>query len=752
MMLELKNRPHIMGASTPLPADDEIGKLADNARLFLIRHYKIAILLMVLGVLAGLAYLKIARPSYTAAAVIEIANREGRFLQQQATLAELPADIDRDIALTKSWAVAEATSRKLHLADDPEFDPPASDLLLRLHDLWSGGLVDPNMLRTQRTVTSVMSDTRVIPDNSGSAFAIAFTSHDPNKAADIANAIADTFISFQNGADAEVHKKAADWLVGQSDELAKRAKDAATAVSEFVKTNNLILIDGKPLDQKNLEDVNKRLAQAKEKLDGAQYRLDRINASLTDAATRDILDATSGSDVLQDPVIAKARDRYGDLSDQIHALRRDYGKDSQKLRELMASTKAEILAELARLQNNAREDSQLAGKNYDELLAEQKMAVVASHRAVYLNSQLKALQETEQNYRTLYQNFLQHSAEAVQELSFPVRAARISERATPPFSKSWPKPFIVLAAAAFGGLALGLGVGALRDFTDGVFRTVRQFESATQLKCLGLVPNTTTLRRSKGSSILPPEFAERFKWLQRLPIWTKIKTAPNSRFVSELIAVRLALRNSASAQGARVFGVTSALAGEGKSSLVASLGVLMAQSGQRVVVVDLDFRNPTLTDLLTSGIHIGLSDVLVGRRSLDEVLVSAPSLGLTIAPGAAKVNIMQTVELLTSAKMRECIAKLRQTYDIVLVDLPPLLPVTDVRATTEFIDNYILVVEWGKTPTALVRRAVEASPEIAAKLAGGILNKVNFKLLPKYDSLATSYYLRPEFSRYLTHE
>src|SRR6185437_7398937 len=119
-----------------------------------------------------------------------------------------------------------------------------------------------------------------------------------------------------------------------------------------------------------------------------------------------------------------------------------------------------------------------------------------------------------------------------------------------------------------------------------------------------------------------------------------------------------------------------------------------------------------------------------------EVLVSAPSLGLTIAPGAAKVNIMQTVELLTSAKMRECIAKLRQTHEIVLVDLPPLLPVTDVRATTEFIDNYILVVEWGKTPTALVQRALEASPEIAAKLAGGILNKVNFKLLSKYDPLA----------------
>ena len=93
-----------------------------------------------------MAYLKIARPSYTAAAVIEIANREGRFLQQQATLADLPDDIERDIMLAKSWSVAELVAQKLHLADDVEFDPPASDLLLRLHSLWSGADVDPDVV------------------------------------------------------------------------------------------------------------------------------------------------------------------------------------------------------------------------------------------------------------------------------------------------------------------------------------------------------------------------------------------------------------------------------------------------------------------------------------------------------------------------------------------------------------------------------------------------------------------------------
>lgn len=750
-MLDLKNRPNVMGASK-LPADDDIGKLADSVRLFLKRRYKVAILLMAFGALAGLAYLKVARPSYAAAAVIEIANREGRFLQQQATLADLPADAERDIAFAKSPTLAEFVVRKLHLDKDPEFAAPANDLLVSLRRLWSGGVVDPDALRMRAAISSVQSRSRVVPDTSGSSFAIVFTSYDPEKSATLANAIADAFISFQSEADAQLHKQAADWLVGQSNELATRSKEASTAVSEFIKTNNIIVVDGKPLDQQNLEDVSNRVAAAKAKLLDAQNKLDRINASLRDAASHDILDATSAAEILQDPVIVKARDHYSDITNQLRAVRRNYGKDPQILQDALAATKIEILAELSRLRKDALDDYQVVDKNYEGLLADQKAAAEASQRSNYLDSQLKELQGTEQNYRTLYENFLQHSAESARELSFPMRDARIAERAKTPFEKSWPKPVIVLAAAALGGLALGLGVGALRDFTDGVFRTVSQFESVTQLKCLGLVPSATISRAALRRSALPSQLKERFKRLKRLPLWTKIKTAPNSRFVSELIAVRLALRNPANLQGARVFGVTSTLAGEGKSALVGSLGVLMAQSGHRVAIVDLDFRNPTLTDLFAPESRLGLSDVLAGRRALEDILVHDQNLDLVIAPGAANVNIMQTVELLSSSKMRECIAKLRKDFEIVLVDLPPLLPITDVRATTEFIDKYILIVEWAKTNTALVRRAMEANPDMSVKLAGGILNKVNFKKLSKYDALGDLYYMRPEFSRYLDHE
>ena len=108
MMLDLKTRPtlpNVMRAAQ-MPADDDFAKLAGGVRLFLKRNYKLAILLTVLGALAGVGYLKIVQPSYTAAAIIEVANREGKYLQQQATLTDLPADIGRYTTVAKSWAIA----------------------------------------------------------------------------------------------------------------------------------------------------------------------------------------------------------------------------------------------------------------------------------------------------------------------------------------------------------------------------------------------------------------------------------------------------------------------------------------------------------------------------------------------------------------------------------------------------------------------------------------------------------------------
>ena len=746
MMLELQNRPTSV---EPLRSreEDELGKMVDAARLFVRRRYKIIAIIAATVIISGVAYLKVASPVFTAGATIDVVNREGGFLQQQATLADAPIDMQRQMLLAKSSAVAERVVKTLQLDEDPEFNLEGG-LTAKLRALWSGAAASTDSSRLRNAVIAVQSKTRIAPVGAGSSFAIDFTDADGSKAAVIANALADAFIEMQGNADTEIRKKTNDWLIDQSNDFRKHAEEAEAAVAEFTKANNLLTVDGKLLDQQKLEDVSKRIFAAKQKMIDAQYKYDKISDSVKNIATRDILDVTSAAEILSDPAIARPRERYIELTSELDAVHRDFGKDSQKLRDLLAASKAEIVAELPRLQEAARNDYQLASKYYDELLVEQKADTEASQRVSYLEVQLKALQGTAENYKTLYENFLQHAAGSIQEVSFPVRAAQISERAGPPPEKSWPKPIIVLALACFGGLGLGVGAGLMRDFSDRTFRTGAQFESATQLKCIGLIPRTQISDSELRKVSLPADALERLADLRRVPIWWKIRVSPNSRFVSELMSVVLALRTYSVMRIAHVIGVTSSLPGEGKSTLTASLGVLMAQSGYKVAIVDLDFHIGTLTELLVPPGVPGLSDVLSGAYALEDVMIQDPHFNLTIVPGGSSADVVRVGEMLRSTRLRECISVLRQSYDYVLVDLPPLIPVADVRATSEFIEGYMLTVEWAKTSGALAVRAINSCQEIRNRFVGGILNKINFKTLSKYDTIATQYYMKPDFERY----
>src|SRR5580658_7886673 len=133
MMLELKHGPKLLEPA-PSSNDDELGRMVDGVRLFALRRYKMVVLLGIVGLFVGLAYLKFERPSYTATAVISVANREGRYLQEQATVAE--------------WV-----TRKLRLDNDPEFGSATGGLLQSLRKLWSGNPIDPGSLQLRTAVS-----------------------------------------------------------------------------------------------------------------------------------------------------------------------------------------------------------------------------------------------------------------------------------------------------------------------------------------------------------------------------------------------------------------------------------------------------------------------------------------------------------------------------------------------------------------------------------------------------------------------
>jgi capsular exopolysaccharide synthesis family protein len=309
----------------------------------------------------------------------------------------------------------------------------------------------------------------------------------------------------------------------------------------------------------------------------------------------------------------------------------------------------------------------------------------------------------------------------------------------------------ILALGIFGGIGLGVAVAFLRDVMDRVFRTSAQIEAALRLPCLSLVP---LLRPSKARKPAP----DGPRQLDQSPPQRTISTRagihwaiigmPLSRFAESIRSIKLAIDLNPTKASNKVVGITSALPNEGKSTIAASLAQLIAHSGKRVIIVDCDLRNPSLTADFAPNATSGVIEVISGAQSLEETVWSDPNTDLIFLPAVRKTPLLHTSEILSAEETRKLFDKLRGMYDYVIVDLPPLTPVVDVRATTPLIDCFILVVEWGRTKIGVVQHTLHTAPNVYETLIGTILNKTDLKAMGRYDNYRSDYYSNEHYTRY----
>jgi len=197
-----------------------------------------------------------------------------------------------------------------------------------------------------------------------------------------------------------------------------------------------------------------------------------------------------------------------------------------------------------------------------------------------------------------------------------------------------------------------------------------------------------------------------------------------------------------------VLGVTSTLPGEGKSTVSSNLAQLIAHAGKKVILVDGDLRNPTLTRSLSPNARLGLIDVLSGTVRLQDALHFDSGTRLAFLPAVLESRLAHTSEILASDAFRNLVDALKRDYDYVIIDLSPLAPVVDVRATSATVDSYLYVIEWGKTRINLVQRQLESAPELAERLLGVVLNKANVKALERYEGRDGTYYNEKYYGSY----
>ena len=307
----------------------------------------------------------------------------------------------------------------------------------------------------------------------------------------------------------------------------------------------------------------------------------------------------------------------------------------------------------------------------------------------------------------------------------------------------------------------------LRELSDRVFRTSGQIESLLKTGCIALVPlldgavGTATSRRAETGSVIAnlktiaglsrsPEQAPADSRIitRRKGLFWAVVDAPLSRFAEAIRAIKLTADLNGVVKSNRVIGFTSSLPYEGKSTLAVALAQLISQGDRTVILVDCDLRNPSLSRHLTPDAKTGFFEVLTGEISLEEAVWKDHATKMVFLPAVVKSHAAHTSEFLASDATKSLFDKLRKSYDYVVVDLSPLAPVVDVRATTHLVDSYIFVIEWGRTKIDVVKHALAAAQGVSENLLGAVLNKVDMNRFGRYAGEDESYYYNKRYTQY----
>jgi capsular exopolysaccharide synthesis family protein len=276
--------------------------------------------------------------------------------------------------------------------------------------------------------------------------------------------------------------------------------------------------------------------------------------------------------------------------------------------------------------------------------------------------------------------------------------------AQPPASPSSPKPAEDALLGLIIGLLLGLGGALLRDNLDDSLSSADAAERISGTGVLAAVPLVSAWKK------------------REIPMVVSV-SEPTSPAAEAYRSLRTSLQFARHARPLRTILVTSPNAGEGKTATVANLGAVFAQAGERVVVVSCDLRRPRLSSFFEPEKRSEVVSVLLGQQSLEEALSPVPGSDGLWTLGACAISPNPT-ELLSSDRMREVFDHLKENFDLIIIDSPPVLPVSDAVILTAYADAVLLVVATGQTRRNELKRTTEKLAQANAPVLGMVLNKV----------------------------
>ena len=584
-----------------------------------------------------------------------------------------------------------------------------------------GPLTEPDAAAKQQALARVRDRLEVSPIRRSRLVEVNFDSQDPELAARVANTLVSDYIEQANEARLEASQKASQSLSRQLADVRTKLEESETALQAFVRANDLVFLETGGGNKESL--VDRRIGQLQEELMKAEAaRIEKESLyNLVQPGDNASLPGVFESKPIQDLTVQLA-----DLERQLAQLTTTFTSDYPKAQQLQNQINA-IQAALSRERKHAAEqitNQYVAAQRWEQLarheLEQQQQRAYRDTKQFAEYDRLKREVDTNQN---IYDSLLQHLKEAGFSPELKASEIRVVDPAKPPQVPASPKVALNLSLAATLGLLLGVGLAFLMESMDKTFKSPEEMEGFLGSTLLASVP---CISYPKSRNLLGPartnEMPRIITVLSHSSSRSNSESSEQATLYEAFSYLGTSLLLSAASHPLTSILIASAEPGEGKTTVAINLSRVLAELGRRVLLIDMDLRDPSIQKVFNTCSSSRLVMYLTGENDWRSMVQGTAVRGLDVLLcGPPPPN---PVKLLSCSLTRKLVSETSKNYEFVIMDSSPLLRVPDGRILASLVDGVILVNS-GTTPRELAQRAKTSVSVAGAKIVGLVLNKFN---------------------------
>jgi capsular exopolysaccharide synthesis family protein len=682
--------------------------LGDIGRILLKWKWLILACLLI-SLLLGYAYSKTRIPLYDGVATIDLNPSQTNMglsdLIQQSLSSE-DVRLPTEVARMQSNQVVFYTIKELAQEHRGPF-PHAFD-----HLSANAGEEAFPAAELQGMIGSVRGALRIAAEPGTDIVAIVYRDPRPEVARDVPNKVVEVYLKRNLDDHMEGTGRVTRWLSVEMEGLKQQANDAQARLAQYQKEHNMVGIgggDSLPLERLRVSNTQVAAAQADRIVREAKLRLAQSS------------DPDMVATVAPSSTLVTLRAQLLNLTSQYNQLTTKYGPNFPRVRELrdqVATLQRQVDSEMRNVQQRIHEEYATATHTLDLMQIQLDRQLQDAYRLNESAAQYALLRQDAESSRQLYDQLQLKLKESNLASGLNTASVNVIDEALLPLGPVSPDVHSNVMISGALGLLVGVLAAFIFDSLDDTLRTTEDVELFSGLLSIGAIPHFQPAARSRQDDA-GEEPGERRRLISI--------SAPASPTAEAYRALRSSILLSAIDNPLRTVVVTSAFMSEGKSTLSANIGVMLAQRGERVLIVDADLRRSTLH--LLFGLRRpaqGLTNLL-SRQSDESVILhplpQVPTLSYLPA-GAVPPN---PAELLASHRMAEMMRQWAEQYDRVIIDTAPILAVSDSLAPAARADSVLLVVRAGVTRKKALMRTRELLRRVNAHLLGAVVNDIDMR-------------------------